>query len=163
MCFRDLIIQQELVWSGACQFENRVACDFRVLQANGTSFLSAIMLPADPNDLSAHAMIMDNSYSVAKRFFVQPGTHPSFNMHEFMLVDQGSRVLHISSRPRYVDMSEVLNGTASGWIVDLGIHEVDLATGEVTFEWWSSDHIDLSESSAPVSRDTTANNPWDWM
>lgn len=49
------------------------------------------------------------------------------------------------------------------WIVDLGIYKAEIASGEVNSGWWLSDHIDLSESSAPVSRCTTATNPWDWV
>ena len=125
-----------------------MACDFRTFTANDTSFVSAILLPGE-DDVKGHGLIMDNSYNIVRRLSVAPAL-TGFNMHELVFVDQSSRALYIVNRPYFADMSGVLNGTDSGWIIDQGIHEIDVASGAVLFQWFASDHISLSESSAKL-------------
>lgn len=87
-------------------------------------------------------------------------------MHEFNVINNGKNALYICRRAvpidlfPYKDMFEV----DAGLINDLGIHEIDLTTGEILFEWWSTDHIPLSDSSA-VIEDITGPWPggWNWM
>lgn len=48
---------------------------------------------------------------------------------------------------------------AVGWIHHAGFREVDLLTGQVDFEWYSSDEISPSESSYPIDLEAMR-GPW---
>ncbi len=55
-------------------------------------------------------------------------------------------------------------GVDVGTIADLGVHEIDMTTGEILFEWWASDHISLSQSSSEVDELTgSGGHQWNWM
>ncbi|EME44738.1 hypothetical protein DOTSEDRAFT_129489 [Dothistroma septosporum NZE10] len=151
----------ELVWSGACTFDNRVACDVRSFRANGSAFVTAIIMP-DATDPKGHGVIMNDKYDVVSRIQAPPGT-ASFNMHELTMVDNGSRAVYLVTKPRFVDMAGLISDTDSGWIVDMAILEIDLQTGLLSFEWWASDHIGLSESSAILKDYGMRASGWDWL
>jgi hypothetical protein len=63
------------------------------------------------------------------------------DIHEARLTDEGTALL-----PAYVkvraDLSPV-GGPEDGWLWDGAIQEVDVATGEVLFEWRALDHVPL--------------------
>ena len=158
--------EQDLIWSGACAFQNRVACDFRAFTANGTTFISTI-LTANNKDGKGRGIVLDSAYETVQQLEVLPGMS-SLNMHELTYVNDGSRALYIVNRPLYVGLATVLldagASTDSGWILDLGIREVDLASGETTFMWWASDHITLTEviSNKPANYNNMGTG-WDWL
>lgn len=141
-----------------------MACDFRAFEANGTSYLSTIFTHTSL-DPKGYALILDNSYKPVRRFDAPPGTIV-FNMHELTFVNNGSRALYIVNRPRFVDLSDFLQDVDqvdSGWILDLGIYEMNLATNDATFTWWASDHIDLSESNAVFQDYQQRAGGWNWL
>lgn len=88
-------------------------------------------------------------------------------MHELNVIDGGRRALHIESRPRYVDVTELgIDGVNAGWVADLGFRETEVSTGRTTFEWWAADHVSLSESSVSYSAQDLRGPPpmaWNWL
>ena len=107
---------------------------------------------------------MNSSYNIEQRLHAGPAI-ATFNMHELTFVNQGSRALYIVNLPLIVDMTGYFNGstTDSGWILDLGICEVNTASGETTFIWWACGPIALSESSAVFQNYKGRAAGWDWL
>jgi hypothetical protein len=154
---------QQLVWSGACQVNNQNACDFRLWNLNGTDYLSTILYKFREDSIG-HGIIMDNSYKVVKEILPPPET-PGFNMHELSLVDNGTAAVYFTFRPEYVNISDITDQTRShGWIMNMGIREVDLRDGQTTFEWWAYPDVSLRESNVAVEH---LNGPypqgWNWF
>lgn len=123
--------------------------------------MSAILMTT-ANDTKGHGIIMDHSYNIVQRLRVAPG-HSAFNMHELTFVEQGSHALYIMNRPEYVDIASVRNNTDGGWILNLGFREVNIASGDVIFEWWAWEHINLSESSAVIQGLNYRGVGWNWL
>ena len=87
-------------------------------------------------------------------------------MHELNIIDEGKTALYIAHRTRVMDFeAHSLNfGVDVGTISDLGIHELDLTTGEIVFEWWASEHISLNQSKAEVDDMTGLDgHHWNWL
>lgn len=98
-------------------------------------------------------IIKDSSYTTIAQ--VVAGDGLKADLHEFTLTDAGTAL--ITSYPTIqTDLSGV-GGPAAGFIYDCHAQEIDLATGEVLFDWTASEHIHLTESFVRPSDDATAN------
>jgi hypothetical protein len=90
--------------------------------------------------------ILDQSYRVVAT--VQAGNGLNADSHEFKITPRNTALITIYNRIPY-DLSPV-GGPAEGSVVDGIVQEIDIASGEVVFEWHSVDHVALSESHAAV-------------
>ena len=81
---------------------------------------------------------------------------PEINIHEYRIIDNGSSVLTLYSKP------VLINET---WIQDDGIAEIDLTTGATLFRWSSLEHVPLDASNfhLPKADVTTETQAWDWL
>ena len=86
--------------------------------------------------------IMDDTYNPIAT--VTAGNGLPGDVHEFLITKRNTALITIY-QPRPWDLSPV-GGPKEGRIFDGVVQEVDIATGEVLFEWHSSDEIDVSES-----------------
>ncbi|MBO0802005.1 MAG: arylsulfotransferase family protein [Nocardiopsaceae bacterium] len=102
--------------------------------------------------------IADSSYSPVAT--VKAGNGLMADMHEFNLTDQGTALLD-AYRPHTVDLSPV-GGPSKGTLVSGVAQEIDIATGEVIFEWDSIDHVPITETKEPFFGGTT-DNPYDYF
>ena len=92
--------------------------------------------------------IMDNTYNPIAT--VTAGNGLAGDVHEFLITKRNTALITIY-QPRPWDISAV-GGPKEGKIFDGVVQEIDIATGNVLFEWHSSDEIDPSESyTAPPS------------
>ena len=107
--------------------------------------------------------MIDDTFQVRESFGPMI-THNGFNMHEFNVIDEGKSVLSIISRSQYVDITSLNLERRVGWVIDIGFQEFDVATAKAKFQWWSTQHLSLTESSVPV---TNLNQPhpsgWNWL
>lgn len=154
---------QSLVWSGACQVRNQNACDFRAWNINGTDYMSTILYK-NHNDPVGHGIIMDSSYRIVKDV-LPPAEHAGLNMHELNIVNNGTAVLYFTFRPEWVNISMLPDQVVShGWIMNMGIREVDLRTGQANFEWWAHPEISLTESNVAMqSLHGPFPHAWNWF
>jgi hypothetical protein len=74
------------------------------------------------------------------------------DFHEFRLTPQGTAIVMLQ-RKRPFDLTP-FGGPADGSVLDNGIREIDISTGEIVREWWSQDHIPVSETDWPPEEDT---------
>ncbi|KAJ7138277.1 ASST-domain-containing protein [Mycena epipterygia] len=73
------------------------------------------------------------------------------------------KVVMLNSKYEVADLTSV-GGPADGFYANSIIQEIDIATGNVLFNWTSIDHIAFDESSNNISltgEGTSATNPWD--
>jgi hypothetical protein len=58
-------------------------------------------------------------------------------------------------------VSSPVGGSSSGqWIVGV-VQEIDIASGNVIFEWHGLDHVGIAESYLPLP--TSSGAPWDYI
>ena len=143
---------------------NQNTCDFRMFMANGSNYLSAILTFFRGVDNIGHAIVLDDSMEIVERYRT-PNTLVPFNMHEFKVIHDGTRALHIVQRTVLADVTDVEATTmTAGLVTNMGIREFDLMTDETIFEYWLHEDVPYSHSNVPVTR---LNGPypesWDWM
>lgn len=130
----------ELVWSGAPQFNNSVCWNFRVSEYHGREVLTF-------NLDDQAALVMDSHYNVVESF--QPLGQGKLNMHEFNIVDDGSR---------YVIMKTDVKEASKAFLRDMTVprcrirfngfeeHETHGNHSKLTFDWTSERHVGMNES-----------------
>lgn len=113
-------------------------------------------------------MILDSNYRTVTS--IQTGGRASaVDMHEFQLVDDGETALVSAYRTVPYDLTgyNVTNGL--GWIQEGVFQAIKVETGEVMYEWYSTQHVDPSESfvgagASDISGDgLTARGAWDYL
>jgi hypothetical protein len=87
-------------------------------------------------------VIADSSYRVTHTIRAHQGLQA--DLHEFALTPQGTALITVY-RPRRADLRS-LGGPASGWVISGVAQEIDVATGDLVFEWDSLDHVPVTES-----------------
>ncbi len=104
--------------------------------------------------------IADSSYAQIAE--VKCGNGLMADMHEFNLTSQGTALVDAYKQQK-ADMSSV--GGKKNGVVEAGVvQEIDIATGDVIFEWNSLDHVPLTESmSMPANGSGTSDRPYDYF
>jgi len=104
--------------------------------------------------------IADSSYTQIAR--VQCGNGLMADMHEFNLTSQGTALVD-AYKPQMADLRSV-GGKKNGVVAAGMVQEIDIATGDVIFEWNSLDHVPLTEStSRPANGSGTSDMPFDYF
>jgi Arylsulfotransferase (ASST) len=104
--------------------------------------------------------IADSSYAQIAE--VKCGNGLMADMHEFNLTSQGTALVD-AYMPQKADMSSV-GGKKNGVVAAGVVQEIDIATGDVIFEWNSLDHVPLTESmSMPANGSGTSDSPYDYF
>ncbi|KAF7561256.1 hypothetical protein G7046_g2865 [Stylonectria norvegica] len=93
-------------------------------------------------------MMLDETYEPVK--IITPVGDVSGDLHEFRITDKGTALMTIYQK-RAADMSSY--GIPEGWIFDSIFQEVDIASGELLFEWRASDHYAIDKSLSPLNGD----------
>ena len=143
------------VWLGEVP-EGQNATTFEVQQYRGRPVLTWWQgrIDKDVGMGIGEGVILDGSYREVAR--VRAGNDRPTDLHDFVITPRDTALLLIY-QPRAADLSEY-GGRAGGRVLDNYIQEVDIATGEVLFEWSAFDAVPPDESYQPVP-DGTA--PWD--
>jgi hypothetical protein len=104
--------------------------------------------------------IADSSYAQIAE--VKCGNGLMADMHEFNLTSQGTALVD-AYRPQKADMRSI-GGKKNGVVAAGVVQEIDIATGDVIFEWNSLDHVPLTESmSVPAKASGTPDSPYDYF
>ena len=104
--------------------------------------------------------IADSSYAQIAE--VRCGNGLMADMHEFNLTSQGTALVD-AYMPQKADLSSV-GGKRNGVVAAGVVQEIDIATGDVIFEWNSLDHVPLTESmSMPANGSGTFDRPYDYF
>ncbi|WP_243795422.1 arylsulfotransferase family protein [Saccharopolyspora gloriosae] len=133
-----------------------VIADMKVQQYQGKPVLTwwegAIHIP--PGFGEGRFVVLDENYE--RIATVSPANGLQGDMHEFVLTPQGTALLIIYSEVR-ADTTPV-GGAPDAKVLEGVIQEIDIATGDLLFEWRSLEHVTLDESFYPVPKD-----PEEWF
>jgi arylsulfotransferase ASST len=139
------------VWLRLLQNEDMDVMDFKVQRYRGEpvlTFWEGVHLSYGQGEY----VILDGSYQEVGR--VRAGNGLQGDHHEFLISPQDTALFTIYHKVP-MDLSAV-GGRTDSWVLDGIAQEVDIATGEVLFEWHSLEHIGLEESYRKPSKDSRA-------
>ncbi|OCK74212.1 hypothetical protein K432DRAFT_420425 [Lepidopterella palustris CBS 459.81] len=158
----------QLIWSGAGTHGASTAHNPHVCEYQGRDHLCFFQGNQHHGYARGHGVIMDSSYRVVKTIEAAGSASPT-DMHEFRLVKSGKSALVTIYQPRPYDLGDYGIRPGLGWIMDSVFQEIDVQTGNLIFEWRSTDHISPSFSytlaaSTDTSGDGLSNDsPWDYF
>ena len=116
--------------------------DFKKAMVDGQDMLT-VKYPHD-----GMGVIFDSTYRV-RREVLMSANKKKRDMHEFNLIEDGSRALTVTSTEYRSTVEQALAvGLKSGTCRSLwkGIQELDTVTSEPVFSWDARDHIGLDET-----------------
>jgi hypothetical protein len=125
-----------------------VAADFRIQTYLGQPALTFWEGKIIDGTGIGEDVIMNSSYQIIKTIKAENGY--SADLHEFLLADSGT-VDWTTSFSTIGWNAKSDGGPKDGAILDSVVQEIDIATGNVLFEWHSLDHAPLSLSNQPYS------------
>jgi outer membrane protein assembly factor BamB len=146
------------------------ATDFRVQTWRGEPVLTWYEGTSEDGHGHGEFVIADASYREIAR--VAAGNGLDGDLHEFQLTDAGTALI-LAYEPATADLTQV-GGPAEGHVLDNYVQEVDVATGEVLFEWNAGEHVpisdtfselvpDAAETDSPRDEDGSEDAPFDWF
>ena len=97
-------------------------------------------------------VIADSAYRVRHTIRAHHGLQA--DLHEFRLTAEGTALI-TAYRRRPANLSAV-GGPADGWVLSGVVQEIDVATGDLVFEWDSLDHVPVTESAKAYAGETRA-------
>lgn len=104
--------------------------------------------------------IYDSSYTQIAT--VQCGNGLQADMHEFVITSQGTALVDAYQPRKNVDLRAV-GGKQNGVALTGVVQEIDIATGDVVFQWSSLDHVPISETNDQLSGAGTAAKPFNYF
>lgn len=103
--------------------------------------------------------MFNRHYRVVKEV-TTPGTA---DFHEMKLIESGSKAVVTKYRPISYDLTAFGVPSDLGVVLDSMFRTVDVATGETTFEWRSSEHIPPDNTSTPPRDAPIGETLWDYF
>ncbi|WP_406689903.1 arylsulfotransferase family protein [Saccharopolyspora sp. ID03-671] len=140
------------VWFGPSS--EGVNFDLKVQQYQGKPVLTfwegKVVVP--PGFGHGKFVIMDEAY--ARIAEVVPANDLTGDLHEFVITPQGTALI-LAYREVRLDTTPV-GGQPNSKVLEGVVQEIDIASGELIFEWNSLEHVGLDESFYPVPKDPEA-------
>ncbi|KAI1753828.1 Arylsulfotransferase-domain-containing protein [Xylaria castorea] len=111
---------------------------------NGSDYLVFIEQSRVGDGPSTNCLLYDSRYALAYNISAHGSSNASMGTHECQLTADGSAVIVLTEIIPF-NLTAV-GGPEDGRILDNIVQEIDIATGELLYEWRASDHYDLLES-----------------
>jgi len=149
------------------------AHDFKVCQYQGQPHLCVTQVNQQSGYGVGQDLILDSNYRIVAQVQTGGDAMPA-DMHEFQLVDNGnngSNALVTSYHVIPYDLSHWNITTGQGWLTASMFQEIDVQTGAVLFEWYSTNHVDPTDTvvmindtrTAGVGDGLTPSTPFDYL
>jgi hypothetical protein len=90
---------------------------------------------------------------------VNAGNGLSADGHEFLITPWNTALI-LSYTTTTANLTSI-GGPADQTVINGVVQEIDIATGQVLFQWNSEDHVPFSQSEQPLP--ASASTPWDWF
>jgi hypothetical protein len=90
---------------------------------------------------------------------VNAGNGLSADGHEFLITPQNTALI-VSYTTATANLTSI-GGPADQTVINGVVQEINIATGQVLFQWNSEDHVPFSQSEQPLP--ASAGTPWDWF
>ncbi|KAK5137104.1 hypothetical protein LTR08_001113 [Meristemomyces frigidus] len=141
-----------LIWDGFGVIGSANAHDFKVCQYEGVPHLCASQMNQQNGYGVGQGLIINSDYRVVATVQTGRDAMPA-DMHEFQLHDNpsGPTAILTSYRAIPYDLSKFNITTGQGWLLEGMFQEIDVRTGSVLFEWYSSDHVDPGSSQVQIN------------
>lgn len=161
-----------LVWSGFGTTGAGPSHNFHVCQINGTDQLCFETGYQNIGFNRGYGVILNNRLSIIASVQSQGGL-PSNDQHEFNVVNEGRSAVVTVYEPTHFDMSAYNITSGQGWLLNSWFQEVEIATGNLLFEWDALSHVPVDQTYVlPDSTDISGtglgaivppDNPWDYF
>jgi len=79
--------------------------------------------------------------------------------HEFLITPQNTALI-LSYTTATANLTSI-GGPSDQTVINGVVQEIDIATGQVLFQWNSQDHVPFSQSEQPLP--ASPSTPWDWF
>lgn len=120
-----------------------------------TWFEGSVIVP--PGLGRGEYVILDESYREVAR--VAAGNGLRADLHDMVITPQNTALL-LAYRDVQRDLTGI-GGPADATVTEGVVQEIDIASGDVLFEWHSLDHVGEGESFLPLPEDPA--EPWDYF
>ncbi len=90
---------------------------------------------------------------------VNAGNGLSADGHEFLITPWNTALI-LSYTTATADLTSI-GGAPDQTVINGVVQEIDIATGQVLFQWNSEDHVPFSQSEQPLP--ASPGTPWDWF
>lgn len=146
----------DLVWFAEAPEGTQVA-DVRVAEYRGEPVITYWQGKSTQGQGTGVGIILDESYQVVET--VEAGNGYEADMHEFLLEPDGTAWITIYAQAP-ADLTEQ-GGPKNANVYDGIVQHLDVATGNVLFEWHSLDHVPFSASA--MDYDETSPKSYDYF
>ena len=117
--------------------------DLRVQQYQGEPVLTYFKGPAEDGWGYGDIYLMDNTYHVFTTVTTGGSLPPhETDFHDTVITDDDT-MLVMAYVTTQTDLSQI-GGPTDGWVHNGVVQEIDIATGQVLFEWSSLDHVPVT-------------------
>lgn len=153
---------QTLIWSGACNYNNRHTFGFKPITMGGVQHLKFYLPPNalsdDPSQTVESGVIMNNQYEEVSR--TKLNGEKTLDSHEFRPQPNGKQALIVTNWQTDRAAVELDQGERS--FNNMGFQEIDMLTGKPMFDWDPFYHGVLANESCDTKGMHNFNEPWDW-
>ncbi|HTA33612.1 MAG TPA: arylsulfotransferase family protein [Solirubrobacteraceae bacterium] len=133
------------------------ASDFRVQTYQGQPVLTYWQGTGLGGLASGTDYILNDHYQQIAT--VNAGNGLSADGHEFLITPWNTALI-LSYTTATANLTSI-GGPADQTVVNGVVQEINIATGQVLFQWNSEDHVPFSQSEQPLP--ASASTPWDWF
>jgi Arylsulfotransferase (ASST) len=148
--------QGDVVWFKAVP-AGEEASDFRVQTYDGQPVLTFWQGTGLGGLSSGTDYIYNDRYQQIAA--VNAGNGLSADGHEFLITPWNTALI-LSYTTTTANLTSI-GGPADQTVINGVVQEIDIATGQVLFQWNSEDHVPFSQSEQPLP--ASASTPWDWF
>jgi hypothetical protein len=148
--------QGDVVWFKAVPTGDE-ASDFRVQSYHGQPVLTFWQGTGLGGLASGSDYIYNDHYQQIAT--VNAGNGLSADGHEFLITPWNTALI-LSYTTATANLTSI-GGPADQTVINGVVQEINIATGQVLFQWNSEDHVPFSQSEQPLP--ASASTPWDWF
>lgn len=128
--------------------------DLRVQDYRGEPVLTHYLGSSGPGYGEGEVLILDEHYEEITRVTTGGDLGPGrADFHDSVITDRDTMLL-MAYVPTPADLTSV-GGAQDGWAMDSVIQEIDIATGDVLFDWSALDHVPLSDTQVQLQDEQT--------
>ncbi|KAI1359015.1 Arylsulfotransferase-domain-containing protein [Xylaria arbuscula] len=145
----------ELVWADDSY---GVVFNLEIQEYQGENYITFWSSPEGSNHGYGRGTyyMLDSSYQLYRKFDAI-GDGLRGDLHEFHITERGT-VLITAYNPVPADLTSV-GGPQQGWALDSMFQEIDIATGDLVFEWSSLEHVPLDHGVRSFAGDDPGTSP----
>ena len=141
-----------LVWDGFGVVGSATVHNFHQCTYQGETHLCAFQGNQQEGYAVGQAIVINSDYRIVATVNTGNNLQPA-DQHEFQLINDGETALLTSYQTIPFDLSN-LGIQGQGYLSEGVFQEVNVSSGVVLFEWYSSNHVDISDTQIkPASTD----------